>query len=285
MYQNPYTNDGTNDSDNWLKTALHLHTTRSDGKDSPQDTIDHYQELGFDVIAITDHDLLGDASCMYGDTVLLQGIEHSKGSHIGQVGKLRVANHPYWHFDHWDEQELFERDDLQGMEIYNALIETHPGNSLCIDLWDKLLSAGIKKLGIASDDAHAREHRGYAWVCVNAQRNPQSVHEALETGRFYASTGLNLNQIAVTNDTLQVSCDEACDIQFIGERGQLKQRSHGKSASYHLQDGDGYIRVACNGAGNKRAWTNPVWLTDEVSDKRRHDFAIWLKRRREKQLV
>ncbi|HVQ88490.1 MAG TPA: CehA/McbA family metallohydrolase [Actinomycetes bacterium] len=39
----------------WLKCALHTHTTESDGSHSPRMLVDTYRDAGFDVVAITDH--------------------------------------------------------------------------------------------------------------------------------------------------------------------------------------------------------------------------------------
>ena len=39
----------------WLKAALHTHSTVSDGTLSPQRLVQSYEESGFDVVAITDH--------------------------------------------------------------------------------------------------------------------------------------------------------------------------------------------------------------------------------------
>jgi hypothetical protein len=39
----------------WLKTALHVHTSASDGELSPEAVAAHYEWAGFDVLAITDH--------------------------------------------------------------------------------------------------------------------------------------------------------------------------------------------------------------------------------------
>src|SRR5947199_371909 len=47
---NPLAQDGT-----WLRCALHAHTTRSDGEQSPEELVNHYEQAGFDVLAITDH--------------------------------------------------------------------------------------------------------------------------------------------------------------------------------------------------------------------------------------
>lgn len=38
-----------------LKGGLHSHTTRSDGRDTPEETIRYYHENGYDFLAITDH--------------------------------------------------------------------------------------------------------------------------------------------------------------------------------------------------------------------------------------
>ena len=40
-----------------LKGGLHCHTTRSDGQDSPEDTIRYYKKNGYDFLALTDHRL------------------------------------------------------------------------------------------------------------------------------------------------------------------------------------------------------------------------------------
>ena len=39
----------------WLKTALHAHTSASDGELRPEAVAEHYEWAGFDVLAITDH--------------------------------------------------------------------------------------------------------------------------------------------------------------------------------------------------------------------------------------
>lgn len=54
---NPY------ESVNWkedgrFKANLHTHTTRSDGSFSPQKVVDCYHDLGYDILALTDHNVL-----------------------------------------------------------------------------------------------------------------------------------------------------------------------------------------------------------------------------------
>lgn len=38
-----------------LKSNLHTHTTQSDGWFAPQHVVDYYQELGYDILSVTDH--------------------------------------------------------------------------------------------------------------------------------------------------------------------------------------------------------------------------------------
>lgn len=38
-----------------LKGGLHCHTTRSDGRDTPEDVIRYHYQNGYDFLAITDH--------------------------------------------------------------------------------------------------------------------------------------------------------------------------------------------------------------------------------------
>ena len=40
---------------NWYKGNLHMHTTRSDGKVTPEEAKKIYYQAGYDFIALTDH--------------------------------------------------------------------------------------------------------------------------------------------------------------------------------------------------------------------------------------
>ena len=42
----------------WFCGNLHSHTTESDGRESPAAVMAHYRRLGYDFLAISDHDLL-----------------------------------------------------------------------------------------------------------------------------------------------------------------------------------------------------------------------------------
>ena len=52
-FANPFAAEG-----NWYRGNLHLHTSNSDGRLSPEAAVRLYQEHGYDFVAITDHNKL-----------------------------------------------------------------------------------------------------------------------------------------------------------------------------------------------------------------------------------
>ncbi len=91
-----------------LKGALHTHTTCSDGQLTPDELVDVYRGLGFQFVAITDHDHLLRPdyweSLPHGDTdfLVFPGVEltvFERGYvHVGEIRgereTLRIFNHP-----------------------------------------------------------------------------------------------------------------------------------------------------------------------------------------------
>ena len=43
---------------NFYKANLHCHTTYSDGRKTPEQVKERYKELGYSIVAYTDHDIL-----------------------------------------------------------------------------------------------------------------------------------------------------------------------------------------------------------------------------------
>ena len=59
----------------YFKGNLHAHTTRSDGRKSPEDVIAEYAANGYDFLALTDHWRIGSES-RYENMLLMPGIEY-----------------------------------------------------------------------------------------------------------------------------------------------------------------------------------------------------------------
>ncbi len=68
-----------NTQGNWYKGNLHCHTTRSDGKKTPQEIVQMYKEQQYDFLALSDHDIFADDMQAFGsnDFLILPAMEAS----------------------------------------------------------------------------------------------------------------------------------------------------------------------------------------------------------------
>jgi len=176
-----------------LKGCLHIHTTCSDGKLTPQQAADVYASLGYDFIAFTDHDyLLKTASDevydnVKSDIIIFKGIEitaHERGYiHINKITGDNEVLHIVNHLGEYEvgvEQinerltALAERYPIDAVEIttkgfYNAEFDTDE----------------IPYPRIATDDSHARIGCGRAWIEMDCKRAKDSIIRAIKKGRFW----------------------------------------------------------------------------------------------------
>ena len=201
-----------------FKSALHTHTTNSDGKFSPEEVIGLYQKKGYDVLAFTDHRKTNPVSSYDGKNMtLLSGIElHPAGPrdirwHIlglgvpenfsgcepasGQEavdavldsGGVAFAAHPYW--CGFTAAEVASLKGISGIEVYNSSCR-YIGKEYNMSYWDELLDAGCRYSALAVDDVHHPHDlfRGFTMI-IAPDKSPQSLINALRNGDFYASQG------------------------------------------------------------------------------------------------
>jgi len=160
-------------------------------------------------------------------------------------------------------------------EVYNG----HPGvNNLggggfeSLDqMWDVLLTAGRKVHGIAVDDAHhfkrlGRDlsNPGRGWVMVKAaELTRKAITEALATGNFYASTGVELKQVEHSDTEIRVEIAPLQGIKqttyFVGARGEILAKSFENAAAYKFRGGEKYVRIRVEASNGDIAWTQPVF--------------------------
>ena len=218
--ENPYA--GVNwDKDGQYKASLHTHTLSSGGTAEPQEVIDRYRELGYQILAITDHDTREPEEPTWPweaydrdpealGMVAIQGNEisavHHIGSHfndygdaevgtvdealaeIGRRGGAALFHHPgrYDYEVAWYADMYRRYDHLLGLEVYNR-DDRYSGDR---KLWDAILSEllpGRSVSGFASDDMHNLETQiGISWnVVIVSELTSEQVRQALEEGRFY----------------------------------------------------------------------------------------------------
>lgn len=180
---------------------------------------------------------------------------------------LRIINHPNWLVPHhYTEEELFSLYPLaQGMEIYNAVIERHPGSADATMKWDRLLTDKGPILGFASDDSHLEADIARAWLMVNVQKPDLSnLFSSIFAGRFYCSTGVIIHDIGVDGDILYCLTDKDVAIDVIGENGRLLA-SHDREIRFDITSTtSSYIRFALYGSGKQKAWSQPFFTSTSL---------------------
>jgi hypothetical protein len=144
-------------------------------------------------------------------------------------------------------------------------------------MWDQLLSAGLRVFAVAVDDVHnlreeftnERPNPGRGWVVARAASLTRDrILAALNSGDFYASTGVVLRDIQVAADSLTLDIDPGKSpgspphfrVFFIGQDGRALTVSDDNPARYTFVGGEGYVRARVEDSNGRRAWTQPVFM-------------------------
>lgn len=175
---------------------------------------------------------------------------------------LIVMNHPNWLVPHhYSEEELFNLYHLvQGVEIYNAVIEHHPGAEDATMKWDRVLTEKGPILGFASDDSHREEDIGKAWIMVNVhQVNAANILLSILAGSFYCSTGVEIHDIGLDGDSIYCLADKDVQIDAIGENGQVLVSGSRELRINRNDLNSTYVRFSLYGVGKQRAWSQPFF--------------------------
>ena len=194
---------------------------------------------------------------------------------ILEAGGIASINHPnfHWAFDH---ETIRQVTGASLLEIFNGHPSTNnygaPDRMSHEQIWDGVLSAGRAIFGVATDDSHryhdfSREmsNPGRGWVVVRAEElSREAIVEGLASGDFYASTGVTLTDLRLSQEAVQLSLeptrDEAYATRFTGRDGVLLAEIVGTEASYRARGDEGYVRATVSSSNGARAWTQPVFL-------------------------
>lgn len=190
------------------------------------------------------------------------------------------------HINHPNFRWAIPADVLAGvrndrlLEIFNGHPTVHnrgggdrPGME---EVWDILLTGGKRIYGIAVDDAHHfqgefsadRVNPGRGWVVVRAPAlEAGALMEALEAGRFYASTGPELDDVVVSPQRIEVHIRPRGDFrwttEFVGDGGRILARTGDNPAVFDLDSAQGpltYVRARVVSSRGDVAWVQPVFV-------------------------
>jgi predicted metal-dependent phosphoesterase TrpH len=180
-----------------LKGNLHAHTTFSDGSYQVEEVITRYRDLGYDFLAITDHDDRIQHDYWFNipssddRMIILPGVEldyRPLSQHVGKVTgdreTLYILNHPA-RYALTVEQTLRR---IRAISREGFLIEAVEISDTGVYQAEYDVDA-IRLPKVATDDSHRGDHIGRAWIEVNAARNPDAILRAIKAGDFAVGFG------------------------------------------------------------------------------------------------
>ena len=142
------------------------------------------------------------------------------------------------------------------------------------EAWDAILTKGVLLYGLAVDDAHhfkrpedrEASRPGQGWIYVRAARlTAPELLAAIERGDFYASTGVELSEYAVTRESITITVREKpwakYRVQFIGRGGRVLKEVLSSPAQYDLTGTEGYVRAKVIESSGFVAWTQPMIIS------------------------
>lgn len=195
---------------------------------------------------------------------------------IRAAGGVPQINHPNFGWA-LTAAEIGKVKKVNLIEIYNG----HPlvnnlgggGSPAAEEIWDTLLTAGMRIFGIADDDSHyfkrlgdrSAPTPGQAWIWVLAPELSQSaILSSIEKGDFYASTGVELADLKIDARELTIDIREErwskYSISFIGRGGRILKTATSEPAKYKFTGKEGYVRAKITESNGKMAWTQPVFV-------------------------
>jgi hypothetical protein len=187
---------------------LHMHSTRSDGRKTPEEGCAFYRELGYHFVSLTDHFMerfsfpITDTSAYWAENfITILGAElHAGATEIGEIwhilavglpsnfkaptpdesgpaitqraldaGAFVTAAHPAWY--NLSERDVLSLGGIHAIEVINGISGDHNDR---LDSWymvDRMCALGQRYSALATDDAHFNErHRDTlrGWVWVKA---------------------------------------------------------------------------------------------------------------------
>lgn len=278
--------------DTRYKIGLHIHTTLSDGRATPEAAAKIYKDAGFDAIAITDHWKYHPEDTLSG-LKILSGCEYNVGAsdtavnvmHIVGVGMkdapqldktasrqeiidaiiasggTAILAHPAWSLN--TPAEAMALSGFSAIEIYNSVSNagqsSRPYSGYFVDL---LANEGVVYPLVAADDVHyyGKDDAVKSYIMVKADSDSQAdLLKAVRNGDFYATQGPEVH-MRREGDVMIADCSPCSMINFLSNSAWAPSRKHNGEglthAEYTLRPWDKWVRVEVRDAEGNYAWTN-----------------------------
>ena len=200
---------------------------------------------------------------------------------IKEAGGIASINHPNYKWAYTIDQ-LIQVNGATSIEVFNGIHDTNVYGSKtrpsAEQIWDGILSSGKLIYGVAADDSHhyhdftpKMANPGRGWICVQAESlSESSIMDSIKTGDFYASTGIDLDELVNFNNTINISIrtedEDPLNLpEYIttitGYEGKILHQTDSLNLNYQLPKNAHYARATIKSSEGFKAWTQPIFRT------------------------
>ncbi len=200
---------------------------------------------------------------------------------IKEAGGIASINHPNYKWA-YTISDLIQVNGATAIEVFNGIHDTNVYGSKtrpsAEQIWDGILSSGKLIYGVAADDSHhyhdftpKMANPGRGWICVQADSlSEPSIMESIKNGDFYASTGVYLDELVNSNNTIKISINTEDDdplnmpeyfTTITGYEGDILHETDSLNVSYQLSKDARYARATIKSSEGFKAWTQPIFRT------------------------
>lgn len=274
----------------WYKGNLHMHTTVTDGRRTPEEAYRLYREAGYDFVARTDHWQVSEGG-RFEDMLLLPGVEYDVGNRAGEgifhvvavgvesapavtrehtvqqiidrvheAGGLAILAHPAWSLN--TPEQLMALRGVDMTEIYNSVsgvpFNCRPYSGLILDC---MAARGCLWKLAATDDVHfyTPTDTCRSYVMVRAEEcSAEAILAALRRGDFYASQGPILD-VVYEEGQIRVACSPVEEIVYYTDSvytgHRCVQGCDLTADSYTPIPADTFVRVEVRDSEGRYAWS------------------------------
>ena len=283
-----------------FKGNLHVHTTNSDGKISPKESIELYKKKGYDFLAITDHFCFFPEAEEFCDPTftVFNGCElnfdsknPNKSHHIVCIepqkeftpkrsmtpneatrqivdhGGIAILAHPAWSLMSFDD--CLKLENVVGLEIWNHISQAYSSRGHSGSYVDVCAAAGLKTLLFAADDAHFYDidcFGGYIMV-ESPSLAKEDLLRAIREGNFYSSQGPEIIRFERQDDFIIADTSPVSSMAFLSDAlwaaDRVQTGKDGKDITqgiYTIKPNETFVRLECYDREGKTAWSQIIYL-------------------------
>jgi hypothetical protein len=177
-----------------LKGALHTHTTCSDGTLAIPALVRRYADLGFDFVALTDHDHLLRPGCherglagLDTELIVFRGVEltHFEKGYL-HVSRIQGDQEVLHVFNHPSELGLPFGTVLERIRAVAAALPLDAVEVTSKGFYTPEYDVPeVPYPKVATDDCHTADGCGRAWVELSCRRDRDSILRAIKANDFW----------------------------------------------------------------------------------------------------